>query len=294
MLEHVDITPYSAFKTKSFARYFFSFEEKIQIPSLLETIKFARSENLPVIILWSGTNCLFAFDVFEGLVIRNVSKGFTIQGNFLTVASGEFVSTVANALFSEHHIRTFLPWIWLPGTFWGAIVGNAGCFWLEVKDIFLDIDVCDLETGEIKTLTNQDLGFAYRHSNLKEQDRYFILSARFDLAKSFPDNVFTATTPQEMQKIRRAKQPIGLSCGSFFKNPSGDSAGRIIDKELHMNGTRLGSVQISPSHGNFFLANPGARWQDILELSQLVKINAKERLWINLQEEVRIIHNFSR
>lgn len=92
----------------------------------------------------------------------------------------------------------------------------------------------------------------------------------------------------EMQTTRRTKQPPGLSCGSYFTNPTGTSAGKLID-ESGLKGSRIGGMQISPHHANFFVSSEGARWQDVLELAELAKTKVRERFQIDLHEEVRII-----
>lgn len=91
-----------------------------------------------------------------------------------------------------------------------------------------------------------------------------------------------------MQETRRTKQPPGLSCGSYFTNPPGTSAGRLID-EAGLKGFRVGGMQISPHHANFFVSSVGARWQDVLEIAEIAKSKVREQFQIQLHEEVRII-----
>lgn len=129
-----------------------------------------------------------------------------------------------------HNNPLFLPWVGLPGTVGGAVAGNAGCFGLEVAQVLESTEVLNLVTGAVEKLSADKLEFAYRESNLKGNPDTFVISATFDLERIFPENEFMTKTPEEMQQIRRSKQPPGLSCGSFFKNPTGNSAGRLIDQ----------------------------------------------------------------
>lgn len=92
----------------------------------------------------------------------------------------------------------------------------------------------------------------------------------------------------EMQTTRRSKQPPGLSCGSYFTNPSGTSAGKLID-QAGLKGFRVGGMHISPHHANFFVSSEGARWQDVLELAEIAKTKVREQFQIDLHEEARII-----
>ena len=103
---------------------------------------------------------------------------------------------------------------------------------------------------------------------------------------------YESYTPDALRIARKEKQPAGFSCGSFFKNPPWRSAGKLID-EAGLKATRIGGVRISEQHGNLFLNDEKAKWQDIIELRNLVKNTILSKYGIPLQEEVRIITNES-
>lgn len=111
----------------------------------------------------------------------------------------------------------------LPGTIGGAVAGNAGCFGFEAKDAILEVTIFDIKAGEYKTLSNNELDFSYRRSVLKDRPNWFLVDAtlRTDLISD------DTTDPRT---FRSGKQPGGFTCGSFFRNPPGDSAGRLIDQ----------------------------------------------------------------
>jgi UDP-N-acetylenolpyruvoylglucosamine reductase len=112
--------------------------------------------------------------------------------------------------------------------------------------------------------------YAYRESVLKWAGQYFAIDMLLDLTpRSTP---YEAYNPTELQQIRREKQPPGLSCGSFFTK-----------------WYRVGWVQISEHHGNFFLNNEKWTWSDVLALRDSVKKIVLEKHGIELHEEVRII-----
>ena len=71
-----DISRFSAFKTPAMAEYFFDFTSRDQIPNLLQAIELARNSQLPIVYIASGTNCLFAFDHFPGIIIHVAIKSF--------------------------------------------------------------------------------------------------------------------------------------------------------------------------------------------------------------------------
>lgn len=69
-----DLYQYSSFHTPAIARYFYEIKEEEDIKNLGDIWRFAQTNSLPVIFLGSGTNILFAFDVFEGIIVRNTLK----------------------------------------------------------------------------------------------------------------------------------------------------------------------------------------------------------------------------
>lgn len=72
--ENKDLLKYSSFHTPASARYFFELREHSDIPKLHDIWKFAEDNNLPVVFLGSGTNVVFAFETFEGIIVRNMLK----------------------------------------------------------------------------------------------------------------------------------------------------------------------------------------------------------------------------
>ena len=139
------------------------------------------------------------------------------------MASGELVSPLSLRISKKEENSLFGKWIGLPGTIGGAVAGNAGCFGFETKDTVLEATIFDTETGECQTLINKELDFSYRHSLLKDKPNWFLVDTllRTDLLSN------DTTDPRT---FRSGKQPGGFTCGSFFRNPPGDSAGRLIDQ----------------------------------------------------------------
>lgn len=322
--ENVDLKNFSSFHTPARVRYFFELRERSDIPKLHEIFQFSKKNNLPIVFLGGGTNILFAFEVFEGIIVRNMIRGIIFDTNTVIVASGELVSplslqiakkmdfistqnlskidefnwkmSTANKSYDDSTTNVernfeseiglfqrslFNKWIWLPGTMGGAIAGNAGCFGFEVKDTLISATVFDLETGEYRTLSNTKLDFSYRHSLLKKQPNWFLVEA------VLKTNLFSDDTT-DPRTFRSSKQPGGFTCGSFFRNPPGDSAGRLIDFS-GLKGHRIGGVKISEVHANFFVNGENGSYTDILALRDLAKRKVYEQFWVELQEEVRII-----
>lgn len=71
-----DVSALSAFKTPAKTAYFFEVASKADLPVLSEAVAAAKAAGLPVAYLGDGTNCLFAFDRFPGLLVKNSLSGF--------------------------------------------------------------------------------------------------------------------------------------------------------------------------------------------------------------------------
>lgn len=138
-----DVTLLSAFKTPALAAAYLEIRGTGDLPDLSSAVSAARSAGMPVAYLGEGTNCLFAFDRFPGLLVKNSlppSSGSEPGSPVFTVSSAEKVHALSLAWVKAGN-PGLLPWVGLPGNFGGAVVGNAGCFGLETADVFVEAEV---------------------------------------------------------------------------------------------------------------------------------------------------------
>lgn len=280
----------SSFRTDARSKYFFEIKNLEDIDKLKEIIKFARENNIRYEFIRSGTNLLFAFEEFDWIIIKNSLKSsenlvpvpFMGTGT-VEVLSWDIVILLTRQLLDKE-ITRFLPFLGLPGTFWGALVGNAGCFGLEIKDVFISASVLDLETLGIIEVDKDFMNFEYRNSVLKNNPRYFVISMKLDI--SGQNNL---SDIEEAIKKRKETQPWWVAtCWSFFKNPATDSAGRLIEA-VWLKWKILNWAKISEKHANFFINFDNASYKDILELRDLAKEKVNREFGIELEEEVKII-----
>jgi UDP-N-acetylmuramate dehydrogenase len=204
-------------------------------------------------------------------------------------------------------LRGFEWAISLPGTIGGAVRGNAGCFGGEVRESIESVRV--LRRGEILTLSNVDLHFAYRHSLLKESGNDdVVLDVVLKLEQGNREEAL-AQIDKNLQG-RKASQPLGASsAGCMFKNFEWTDhaqvaqleklydipqeyldrqripAGWIIDK-LGLKGTAVGDAEVSLQHGNFLLNKGHATAEDILTLVTKLKKHILSETGVQLEEEV--------
>ena len=170
----------------------------------------------------------------------------------------------------------------IPGTIGGAIVGNAGGNSGEIGEFIKEVQVLTAD-GEIKTRSAEEISFSYRQSTITD---LLVLEALFSLQQEDPDEI-----SQRMRKIwimKKATQPLSFqSAGCIFRNPRGTRAGALIE-QAGLKGTRVGNVEISDRHANFFVTQPGATAEDILKLIDLTRSKVSEQHGIDLELEIKI------
>ena len=134
--------------------------------------------------------------------------------------------------------------------------------------------------------TKEEMGFAYRHSILKERKEYFIIEASFDLSKK----VETYHSDVDNIDFRENKQPKGNSCGSFWKNPSRDLSAGFLIESVGLKGYRHGGARWSELHANFLLSDgESCKPSDLVELVELTRAKVLEKHGILLENEVQMI-----
>src|SRR5699024_3198123 len=150
----------------------------------------------------------------------------------------------------------------IPGSVGGAVYMNAGAYGGEIKDIFTSCDVL-LPDGRIKSYSNEDMAFGYRHSFIQVQSGV-ILNAKFTLKTGQKD--FIKERMDELTELRQSKQPLEYpSCGSVFKRPAGHYTGKLI-QDAGLQGLKWGGAQISEKHAGFIVNIDHATATDYVEL----------------------------
>jgi UDP-N-acetylmuramate dehydrogenase len=173
----------------------------------------------------------------------------------------------------------------IPGTVGGALHMNAGGHGRETRDVAVGAWAQDLyDAAPPRWLTTDELSFDYRHSVLSDSD--VVTAAQFRVRV---DEVAACEERiAEIVRWRREHQPGGANAGSVFRNPPGDSAGRLIEA-AGCKGLRVGGVVVSDKHANFFQAEPGARAADVHALITRVRRRVAEAFDVDLVPELRMI-----
>lgn len=287
--ENKDITHLSNYKTPAKTRWYFEVHKEEDIKNIAGILIYARENNLPILWISWGTNMLFAFDIYKGIVIKNSLKWWTynIHTKVLETYGSESIWEISQALEREYGQDLWHRFIGLPGSVAGAIYWNAGCFGLETGNNFESCKVLDLESWKVFQIEKKDMNFEYRTSLLKREKKYFLISAKFNLSKkvekyhSDTDNI----------DFRENKQPKGNSCGSFFKNPSKETSAWFLIEQVWLKWHKIGGAYFSDIHANFLMHDGFGTYTDMLRLIDLAQKKVQQKYKISLENEVQIITN---
>ncbi|MBN2085831.1 MAG: UDP-N-acetylmuramate--L-alanine ligase, partial [Anaerolineales bacterium] len=256
-------------------------------------------EEIPFFVLGSGSNTLISDAGCRDLVIYNRARRFEFRPgkntskNSVVVWAESGASIGAIARQTAQLGWTGLEWAaTVPGTVGGAVVGNAGAFGGDTAGMLRMVEILQRMESPEKTGVSNDrrmvepetLNFSYRSSMLrKHPGQAVVLSVEFVLSRCEPSEAVAKVG--ELLARRRATQPTGASLGSMFRNPPGDYAGRLIEA-AGLKGYRMGNVEISQQHANFFVNLGDGRAEDIRSLMNLARATVLQKFGVELEEEI--------
>lgn len=254
---------------------------------LLLLFDFIGRRGLPFYLLGRGSNVLAPDGGMRGVVMR-LGRGFCGAGrDGLKVSAG--AGGANGALLSRCSDwglggLEFLSTI--PGTVGGAIAMNAGAHGGETARLLRSVRYFQLGEGIIRKAASE-FAFSYRRSPLQAPLGRVVLEGEFLLEERPSDQIRALMA--DLQARRRQTQPREFpNCGSVFKNPPGEHAGRLVEA-AGMKGRRLGNAQVSGKHANFIVNRGGAKAAEVMELIDLIQAAVYRESGIKLELELRYI-----
>ena len=243
-------------------------------------------DNEPVTWIGLGSNMLVRDGGIRGTVISSGSmkeKLELVAAETLLAGSGVACAKVAR--FSARSGLTGAEFLaGIPGSIGGALAMNAGAFGTETWSIVKQVETLTRKGIRMKR-AGADFVTGYRHVSLPD-DEWFV-SAVFQLEKD--TNRQAEKCIRELLARRAETQPTGrFSCGSVFKNPAGDFAGRLVEK-CGLKGFAIGDAYVSEKHANFIINAGRASAGDIEALILHVQATVEKTTGIKLGMEVRVI-----
>jgi len=302
--ENIALKTLSTFKIGGLAKYVVFAESNDDIVAAL---RFAQEKSLPVGIIGAGCNLLISDDDINGLVIKMNTRNIDVNHTHLFAEAG--VSLAALTAFGHKNNLTGLEWApSVPSSVGGAIRGNAGAFGGETKDRLKQVRV--YRNGQIIDVDATDIGFHYRYSGFKaENNKDIILGGLFEL--EFGDVAEGQKQVRDNIVRKNQNQPVGVACsGCIFKNYEGTINSSLIDKfpELEnfiakgiipsgylieksgLKGMSSGNIQVSDKHANYMINTGDGKFEDVINLIQIVKDKVLQEFGVNIEEEVVYLH----
>lgn len=262
------------------------FAEPSNREELRAAVSYANERSLPLTIIGAGTNILVSDEGVRGVVVK-VGRGLDrifIDGEIITAEAGARLSKVAAAA-RDAGLGGFEFSAGIPGAIGGAVVMNAGANGASLGALVKEVLLLDPEGCFLKK-SKDEMNFGYRSSTLQNEISVVV------------EAVFTCfhrdkeTIKREMEvftKKRKETQPLHYpSAGSIFKNPPGDSAGRLIEA-AGLKGERVGDAQISTLHANFIINLGEATARDVLALVDRARETVLHCFGIELKPEVKVV-----
>jgi UDP-N-acetylmuramate dehydrogenase len=242
---------------------------------------------LPHLVLGGGFNTLALDGPLPGVVIQ-LSRFRRLEerpGTLLRVEAGVSHSQVTRFCV-ERGLAGLEFTAGIPGSVGGWLAMNAGVPGRELSDVLEELEVMSPTGSRLSHLPVGRLRPVYRALRGLAPGSV-IVSALLRVQLASRDAVRAEV--ERLLARRAATQPLSVpSCGSVFKNPPGDYAGRLIES-VGLKGHRIGGAQISPIHANFIANLGGARAEDVCALMREAQARVKAASGFRLEPEVHIV-----
>lgn len=276
------LAPLTMYKLGGPARWLLTPRDEPELAAVLDR---CRERRLPWRVLGRGANVLVRDEGVDAAVIMLTGLAWEqvswVDPLVHAAGGADFPRLVRHSV--ERGLAGLESLAGIPGSVGGIIRMNAGGKHGDIARYTRDVRVMD-GAGEITTRRGPEIGFAYRHTDL---DGCIVLGATFELTPGDRDSLMRRF--QSIWQEKYATQPAvrERTAGCVFKNPAGDSAGRLLDA-LNLKGARVGGAEISRKHANFIVALPGASSQNVLDLITLARERVRASAGLELEFEVEI------
>lgn len=250
---------------------------------LPELIGLLRDAGIRHRFLGGGTNVLIADGELPWVVLQLAShqSAVRIEGNVAHVAAAADLGRTVT-LCAKANLGGMEGLVGVPGSVGGALRMNAGAYGTQIGSFVREVEVFRAAAGCIETLRGDEIRFDYRHTSFAPDD--IMLAVKLELPSKPYAEILQGI--RLCNQKRRASQPLNQkSAGCIFKNPPGNSAGRMID-ELGLKGFRVGDAMVSDRHANFFVNTGRATCAEMRALIEHVRAQVNGRFGVELEEEV--------
>ena len=253
------------------------------VSSLVALLKIVRAEEVPLFVLGKGSNILVSDRGLQGIAMR-LGGEFTsidVSGEALQAGGGAPLGSLVGKSLKAS-LEGFEFAVGIPGTVGGAVMTNAGAFSGSIAEVIGEVETLTLDGEQTR---HTDIENAYRSPLVSREE--IVTCARFRLKNGSADRIRNMMDSAKAK--RKETQPWGKStAGSVFKNPTGDSAGRMIE-ECGLKGKSVGGARVSDTHANFIINDGTAKASDIKRLIDLIRGEVRVRFGLDLELEIQLV-----
>ena len=281
--EDISLKKYNTYRLDTIAKYLVFPDNK---DNLRELLKFLVKEGIKHVVLGNGSNVIFAYDYYDGVVILlNKFDKIEILDNVIKVDAGYSLPKLAIEV-SKMGLEGLEFAAAIPGLVGASVAMNAGAYNSSMDDVVENVLVLDPEFNFVE-LTKAELDFGYRSSLLKKNKGYIIISTVMKLEYGNSEELIEKINNRRVKRVQ--SQPLDMpSAGSVFRNPDGMYAGELIEK-CGLKGIRIGGAMESLKHANFIVNCGNAHGNDIILLINKIKDTVKIKFGVELVLEQMII-----
>lgn len=249
---------------------------------MLAMVRDLYDDGVPFIVLGNMTNVLPPEGYLDKVVLcTHLLKGHHRDGESMYFAAGTSSGEILRYAKQEQLSGCeFLDGI--PCSVGGAVYMNAGVQGRYMADCIQSVEV--IRDGAYRTLPLSACAYGYKQSVFM-QNHDIIVGATLQLHVASEKEI---EEKRSYYQARRIHLPKGKSMGCVFKNPQGQSAGKLIEG-AGLKGLRIGGAVVSSQHANFIINDARATSQDVQSLIQIIKNAVFAQYKIRLKEEIKIL-----
>jgi UDP-N-acetylmuramate dehydrogenase len=272
--------------------------------AFVEALKTAAKVDAPHMVIGGGTNLVVSDDGFDGLLLKFTGSKIDVNGTRLRVEAGAVLQDVVDRSI-ELGLEGLQTMTGIPGFTGGAVYGNAGAYGHSINELITRVDFA--RDGRETSFDNAQCGFAYRHSQFKDNKDWVILATELQFKQGDRDTLAKAAA--EIRAVRDAKYPPTMKCaGSIFKNvffanlppetqaliPSnlvrdGKVPSAFFLEQVGAKGIRRGDIRVANYHANLIYNDGKGRTSDLLAVIQDLKKRVREKFAFEIEEEVQYV-----
>ncbi|MEE9554708.1 MAG: UDP-N-acetylmuramate dehydrogenase [candidate division Zixibacteria bacterium] len=289
VLGDIELGPYTSFGIGGPAKFFVAAKTSTDI---VQAVRAARKENLKFFVLGGGSNILFDDAGYDGLIIKDETDRFRINGDCVSALSGAIIDKIV-----DESVKKGLGGLeyaaGIRGTIGGAVYGNAGAFGHAINEILESAVILSGKNGKMEIADNDYFKFRYRKSRLSETGD-IVLSVMMRLRPE--DKTRLTDVVNERRQFREDRHPTDLGCaGSVFKNlrslenpQNVTPAGKLLE-EAGVRGMTVGDATVFEKHCNIVVNRGGAMSSDVKKLVEMMREAVLNKFGLDLKREILYI-----